>query len=172
MGWWAGAYDWWGDRSQQWGSKQSQPSQPSQLPALASLLQRGHTVDQLQDWELQQIVADIDRLQNEKKNKTSDDKANSKAAEGEREQAQPTKKQKQDGDAKDDDTKGTAIEKEEANEEDPATKAQQAKEQAKEERRKRLHARNMRFYRSLSSYFDAFAKFISAFIFHENDVAS
>ena len=123
-----------GDRSQQWGSKQSQPSQPSQLPALASLLQRGHTVDQLQDWELQQIVADIDRLQSEKKNKTSDDKANSKAAEGEREQAQPTKKQKQDGDAKDDDTKGTAIEKE-ANEEDPATKAQQAKEQAKEERR-------------------------------------
>ena len=143
MGWWGNAYNWWGDRSQQqWGSQ----SQPSQLQALQGILQRGHTVDQLQDWELQKIVQDIDRYQKDMVKAV-------KAGNGEGEPEQPTKKQKQD-DAETPKQDATTENKENLKgkeEEDAATKAKQAKE----ERRKRLHARNMRFYRSLSSYFDA-----------------
>ena len=139
-GWWGSAYQWWGDKN--WGAS----SQPS---VLQNILQRGHTVDQLEDWQLQEVAASIDHFQKEKKNKEGEKKntveAAAKAATDEpaaasskqAEQETPTQQAAQSSE------KDTALEGE--------TEEQKAK-QEKLERKKRLHARNMRYYRSLASH--------------------
>ena len=181
QGWWATAYDYWGGRNsvQQW----EQSSQPAELSSLQSILQRGRTVDQMQDWELQEIVRDIDRMQQAKKAKTGgencdlqqhitqtkmqdeaqdntkdnvQDKAQNNTKDNVEDKAQNNTKDSLDGN-KEAKSEGASNSKEHEQGSGEAATEQQGgeKKESKAERKKRLHARNMRFYRSLSSHVDA-----------------
>ena len=149
-GWWSQAYDWWGNRSWDHGDSGQASNLTCDLPALQSLLQRGHTVDHLSEEELQKVVADIDKLRSKPKGMTQDLAANSgnnddsikgdasKAAAASEHPHKPSSTTEASKDETKEDSKTSATKKVET----------------KDERRKRLHARNMRFYRSFTSNFE------------------
>ena len=89
-----------------------------------ALLQRGHTIDQLSTEDLKLIVEHIDKAK-----QTGTDDESAKDA-----KAKPKEEQKM-GDEGQQEKEGV-----------------KSKDETKDERRKRLHARNMRYYRSFESF--------------------
>ena len=127
---------WWAheDRGKAWQASD---------PAVASLLSRGHTVDRLTDEQLLEIVQRVDEAKRERNQTTDDEKpAAKKAKAGDHEvnEKEPSAKKAESKDAPEAKT----------NEEKDAPPGVQGK--TREERRKRLHARYMRFARSLVSH--------------------
>ena len=138
---WGHQGEWWGNGYNYWNryEQQEEPKPGSQASLLNSLLQRGQTVDQLSEEELHKVVKDIDALRNKRHadNKTAKD---AQAKEQEPATLAPAEK----------------PEAEEKREETPnEDQIQQQQAQAKAERKKKMHARNMRFYRSFTSYWNA-----------------
>ena len=129
------------------------------LASLQSILQRGHTVDQLEDWQLQEVVASIDRMQKDRKAAAEASKPAGKEqstdVEGEQKE---TRKESSSTDPHDAKTaeKEKSAEAVQAHEQPDPAKASCGKPESKDDRRKRLHARNMRYYRSLASDLDRF----------------
>ena len=158
-GWWGKAYDWWEDRSSKnWDEKPS-----SSLTTLQSILQRGHTVDQLQDWELQEVVASIDRMQKERKNSAEASNpagkeqaaADAQSSGKENKEISKTESEWNKKEEKEKSAEQLAAEALQKQQEQPdPARASTGKPESKDDRRKRLHARNMRYYRSLSSHLD------------------
>ena len=141
---------------------------------MQAMLSRGHTVDKLSEEELQSIVESIDKVRAQRNDQAgpaaqqlqpqqkNDDKARSKGAaaqqlqpqqnddkarsEGAAQQLQP--QHKNDDKAR---SEGAAnVDKAAANANKDAAEEKSGKE-TKLERKKRLHARNMRYYRSFAS---------------------
>ena len=95
------------------------------------LLQRGHTVDRLTDADLQDVARTIEKMQNARASAPACAAASSHGQDA-------CEQSKNHG--KDDDEQGSGMQADKKP--DPETK---------EERKKRLHRRNMRYYRSLAS---------------------
>ena len=98
---------------------------------VAAILQRGHTVDRLTEAELQEVAENITALQKQRAS-TAPAASNGAASSGEG--------------AKNPEPKTTN-----AAPDDEAKPADEQKKESKAERKKRLHARNMRYYRSFLS---------------------
>ena len=116
--------------------------------AVAAVLSRGHTIDRLNSSELQEIVKQIESL-------------NSKLQDENNAIEPATKKPKQGSEQlsdkkEDDEGKEQENKPEDKNNEGEANKAEAVKAdpkaESKEQRKKRLHARFMRFSRSLVSH--------------------
>ncbi|CAE7611107.1 PLCXD2 [Symbiodinium sp. CCMP2592] len=135
----------WGSRGSGWSwsswgnpSNEAKPKpEDAEASRVQSILQRGHTVDQLSMEELQLIVKHVDAEQQKKK------AGGTAAAENPEAAGKKTNEKKQDEQHEAQDEK-----QEDAKEE---VEEQEKVPETKEERRKRLHARNMRFYRSFDS---------------------
>ncbi|CAE7248703.1 unnamed protein product [Symbiodinium sp. KB8] len=133
--WGSGRANWsWKD----WGNDDHEPKPAAdaddefEATRVKSILQRGHTVDQLSLDELKSIVKHVDAKQQKK----AAEEASPKPAEA---------ASKESGLKNDDESKLQEVAKEENGQEC------EEKVETKEQRRKRLHARNMRFYRSFES---------------------
>ena len=99
-----------------------------------AILQRGHTVDRLSEAELQEVVQSIDALQKSRSAAGAPEACGKGMEEAEVEAPNASEDPKKAGEA-------------------PA-EAGEASKETKAQRKKRLHARNMRYYRSfLSSLF-------------------
>ena len=136
------------------------------LASLQSILQRGHTVDQLEDWQLQEVVASIDRMQKDRKAAAEASKPAGKEqsthVEGEQKETRKessstdphdTQKAEKEKSAEEAAAAAKALQ---AHEQPDPAKASCGKPESKDDRRKRLHARNMRYYISLASDLDRF----------------
>ena len=144
---WSGwhGYQWGGSWGHEWDSWKSWNAPESRVEGL---LQRGHTVDRLSEAELQEVVAQIDSIRESMKRGSEAEQPASKRADN-----AETKDEKKNPEGKE------AKESEPQQEQEAAAKQEDAKpaaadnkKETKEERRKRLHARNMRYYRSFASY--------------------
>ena len=107
---------------------------------VANILKRGHTVDRLSEAELQEVAKSIEQLQKQRGQGSKEaPRANSGAAASSKgpnpEAAEAEKPQHE---MKPDENNGEVMKTEE-------------KKETKAERKKRLHARNMRYYRSFLS---------------------
>ena len=114
------------------------------------VLQRGHTVDKLSEVDLQSIVESIDKVRAERA-----------VASASQQLPQQLPKQLAEPEAegpKAEDKEGKKEEKKEEEKEEKNEKNEEKKEEASKEtetkdaRRKRLHSRNMRYYRSFLSF--------------------
>ncbi|CAE7351856.1 unnamed protein product [Symbiodinium sp. CCMP2456] len=130
----------WGSRGsnwswKDWGTEANDPSSSDHESArVQSLLMRGHTIDQLSLDELKFIVTHVDSQQQKKAAEEAAGKPQDESKQDERKQDEPKQEESKQEDADND---------EKASDEKVA--------ETKEQRRKRLHARNMRFYRSFES---------------------
>ena len=113
--------------------KTADPKDPkdSEAQRVQQILHRGHTVDQLSSEDLRLVVKHIDIQQQQQ-------------------QKQKEKQQEKEAPAADHDPASKNTQKPEESKEEENAK------ETKDERRKRLHARNMRYYRSLESDLIAF----------------
>ena len=125
-------------------STDSGPANPVQM-----VLQRGHTVDKLSEADLQAIVESIDKVRAER--------AASGASMPSQQQPpkQPAQPEAEGSKAEDKELEMKNEEKKKEGQKEEASKEEEKKEkteETKEERRKRLHSRNMRYYRSFLSF--------------------
>ena len=170
---WGNAYNHWGNYN--WHKQQSfeddQRESPSEeAKVLNSFLVRGSTLDRLSSADLQTVVEEIEKVRSQREA----EEKNEKPASGKKPEAAEAKKAAAAGKKPDEAPKATTAAATEAGKtpaEAPAATAAAAAAaskdekaevqdeegkgskpaETKEERRKRLHARNMRFYRSFAS---------------------
>ena len=132
-------------------------------PTVQSLLSRGHTIDRLTDDQLAEIVRQVDEVKRERSKLTAEQPAAKKTtADESKDQEPPAKKTR--ADESKDHSQEPPAKKAKADESKDASHAESKPEAApsgshgdppqetKDERKKRLHARYMRFSRSLVSH--------------------
>ena len=152
--------DW--DTTAAWNSWGQGQGTSDEAARMQSLLQRGHTVDRLSEEDLQEVVRQIDALK-AKRNQT-DPSQEAASAPGHNSKADPPASPKH-GSARKTPKSGkkrkspkkSPEKAEDKDEKDASTSTGQqqasssAKDESKQQRKKRLHARYMRFSRSLVS---------------------
>ena len=148
---WQASHNW------QAGRRQANAETSPHAAAVANLLSRGHTIDRLSSEDLAEIVKHIDQVRAEKttpmKPSPGDPAAASNSASpGKNKRKTPSASKRSDDDQADKEEKKIKTNHEAKTDEDASKPHEVADEdQKKKELKKRLHARYMRFSRSLVS---------------------